>query len=143
MGKSNSFYDDMQYKIMQIIKRSCEMSLCAIWEKEKGKEYYIASDTRAIDMNGNILDEKRKKVIRFNNFPIVLVSTGFSSFTTRMLTLEQYILEIENEINTTMKIEEVIYCICDKMQIAMIECMENFPDISREFVSIENLFLYP
>lgn len=142
MGKSNSFYDDMQYKIMQIIKRSCEMSLCAIWEKEKGKEYYIASDTRAIDMNGNILDEKRKKVIRFNKFPIVLVSTGFSSFTTRMLTLEQYILEIENEIDTIMKIEEVIYCICDKMQKAMIECMENFPDISREFVSIENLFLY-
>ena len=142
MGKSNSFYDDMQYKMMQIIKRNCEMSLCTIWEKEKGKEYYIASDTRAIDKNGNILDEKRKKVIRFNKFPIVLASTGFSSFTIRMLTLEQYILEIENEIDATMKIEEVIYCICDKMQKAMIECMENFPDISREFVSIENLFLY-
>jgi len=142
MEKSIAYDIGLGYKLMYIIKSYCTMSLCTIWEKEKGKKYYIASDTRAIDFNGNVLDEKRRKVIIFRTLPLILVSTGFASFTKSNLTMEQYLLQVENNLNFSKNIEENIYKICSKLQEGMEKCIESFPHLSKDNCSMETLFLY-
>lgn len=113
----------MEYKLLSILKQDIKMSMCIILENEN--DFYIASDTRAIDIYGNIIEETRQKIVPFKTLPLIIVATGISSFTKSNINLKDYISMIENNIDTTKDIYENIDFINNQLKKGINECLEN------------------
>jgi len=114
----------MNYKILCLLKQKVKMSMVTILEN--GNEYYIASDTRAIDPLGNIVDETRQKIVPLEKFPLVIVSTGIASFTKSNINLKDYISLIESKLDTTKDIYYNLDIINSHILIGINECVEHY-----------------
>lgn len=123
-------------KLLWLLKQNVKMSLCVIWEKEKGEEYYICSDTRNVKDSGNldekgrpiyvVVNEDSQKFVIFKNLPIVLMSTGCSEFGNEKKILTEFVSEIETKLDVSKDIENICEDIAKLFQKGLSERITQF-----------------